>query len=696
MVSTARSIASSADPGQCEGRSARWLPADGWIIGPLEDFLLFLGTPLLLLLVFGVAERTWSVAALSIFATVLAMGHYLPGLMRAYGDPSLFRRFPWRFTLAPLVLISTALVMASRDSQAFLLVVVVWGAWHWLMQTYGLVRIYDAKAKNFDPLSAWLDYGLCILWFGVLYWRTDGASAVLSRYYRAGGTLSPGLVRGLAMTWLALTAVVTFAYVVHVIRRARSGCYPSPLKIALLLVSFFFYLYAFGYSSSKLVAFGLFEGYHDIQYLAIVWVFNRNRAAKDPNAGSFTRFLFRQRAPLVLLYVLLCLGFGSYDFFARSVSDQTLARLALGLITGFALVHFYFDGFIWRMREPETRATLGVEPSGGSAGYRGLFARLGLSPRWRHALLWVVFSLPVMGLGIWESNGGRADGITACRQVLQVRPDSHKAHYLLANELSDQGAIAEALVHARRARELRPGYDLYEMLYADLVLRQSEQLEPSQLDELIACYESAARTRASVAGLHRNWAKALQLRRRSGESLAHYETAIQLDPTDVRSYLESAKLLAQKGHFSGAVGHLVRALQIDPENKPVRELLVPLLMSLGREREAWEQLRWLLNVSPQDPRLLVNAASILANSRDPRIQNKAEARKLAEEARRLAGDRSSLWKELAVILATLGDADSARNAARTAARLYRDQGKSADAEKMEAIVHGLAADASAR
>ena len=73
-------------------------------------------------------------------------------------------------------------------------------------------------------------------------------------------------------------------------------------------MSFFYYLYAFGYTSSKVIAFGLFEGYHDIQYLAIVWVFNRNRVAKDPSAGTFTRFLFRQRWPLIALYVVAVSG----------------------------------------------------------------------------------------------------------------------------------------------------------------------------------------------------------------------------------------------------------------------------------------------------------------------------------------------------------------------------------------------------
>ena len=90
------------------------------------------------------------------------------------------------------------------------------------MQTYGLVRIYDAKLKNFDARSARLDYALCLAWFGVLYWRTDGAAGVLSHYYRAGGRLPPELIRAGVWSWAIGTVIITGLYVRHMIQR-----YPS-------------------------------------------------------------------------------------------------------------------------------------------------------------------------------------------------------------------------------------------------------------------------------------------------------------------------------------------------------------------------------------------------------------------------------------------------------------------------------------
>ncbi len=633
------------------------------------DLLLFLGTPLLLIALFQIAERFWSLAALSVFTTVLAMGHYLPGLMRAYGDPALFRRFRWRFILAPIFFITAAIVMIQRDSQAFLMVVVVWGAWHWLMQTYGLVRIYDSKARNFDSLSARLDYTLCLAWFGVLYWQTDGASGVLMHYYRAGGRFPPEWVPLVAKVWGAATLAITLLYVVHLVKRTRAGNPPSPLKLLLLVVSFVYYLYAFGYASSKLIAFGLFEGYHDIQYLAIVWVFNRNRAAKDSSAGTFTRFLFRQRMPLILLYVVLCLAFGSYDFVARSMDEGQIAQVALSVITGLALIHFYFDGFIWRIREPETRATLEVE--GDAPASR--VARL--TPSLRHGLLWVALVVPLGLLVVTESGGRAVDELTACQEVLRARPDSHKAHYLLGSELLAEGQVERARPHIERARELRPGYDLYEVLHADLVLAR-EQLSDAELDEVIRSYERAEKTRPEVAKMHRNWATALRRRGDLRAAAGRYQVALLLDPTDANAFYEYAVVLARQRNFQAAGQACAHAVELNPDHVEARSLLGSILMALGQHEQALTHYREALRVEPRHARVLVQLALALATVPSESLRDPVEASRLADTVRDVTGDQDpGLLNDLATVYFATGHSDTALAVLRRAVMLYQQAGQ---------------------
>lgn len=641
------------------------LPANVWIIGPREDLLLFLGTPLILLGVFAFAERTWTVSALGIFTTMLAMGHYLPGLMRTYGDPALFRRFRTRFILAPIVLIGTAVWMANHEVHAFLIVVVAWGAWHWLMQTYGLARIYDAKVRNFDTVSARLDYALCIAWFGVLYWLTDGTTGILLHYYRAGGALPPTALRAMAWIWLAATIAISWIYVFVLVRRWREGHPPSVLKLALLAVSFFFYLYAFRISSSKLVAFGLFEGYHDVQYLAIVWIFNRNRAERDPGAGSFTRFLFRRRGLMIVFYVELCLGFGSYDYFARSLNDGQIARAALGVITGLALVHFYFDGFIWRIRESQTRSALGV---GGTEakphGWR-------IPSQLRHGLLWVALSVPIVALGVWELRGGRTDDAVACEKVLAVHSRSHKAHYLLGSMLFAEGKHEEALDHARHCRTIRPGYDLYEMLYADALMARDLSLGPHELDDVIRCYEKAAKTRSNVAQLHVNWGKALRLRGDTQAAFQRYRAAYQLDPKQTAALFEMATLAHQQQDYATAVQLLGRLIEVVPEHVAAYSRLGTAWLAQGQTQQALRYYNTALELNPESVRALTGSALILANAHNTSLRDSDEAIRRANRALQVSRDADTL-SAAAQVFAAVGDFQHASHLAGEAERRYRE------------------------
>ncbi len=661
---------------------AALIPSQAWIIGAAGDTLLFLGTPVILIALFYLAERLWNLYALIAFSLVLAMGHYLPGLMRAYGDPVLFRRFPVRFVVAPVFFITIAQVLAQYTLEAFLLAVVAWGAWHWLMQTYGLVRIYDAKAKNFDAASARLDYALCIAWFGVLYWRTDGTTGVFMHFFKAGAPLSPIVLQWFARIWGVATAAITVFYLVHMIRRTRAGHPPSVLKLMLLGVSYLFYLYAYGYSSSKLIAYALFEGYHDIQYLAIVWIFNCNRAQKDPGAGTFTRFLFRQRAPLIVMYVLLCIGFGSFALFSHNMIEEgPLQRAALGLITGLAMVHFYFDGFIWRIREPETRATLDVAGDNAQK-VRGLLLPMSL----RHGLIWAGLGIPVVLLGVWEFSGGAADDATAYQTTLQVQPKSAKSHYMLGRTLEDAGRYEEALARIRRARELRPGYDLYDLRYAELLLASGNYTE-ADLDEIITCYENGMTTRPDLVN-HANWAKALRLRGRLDDAAYRYQVALQQNPSNAETHFDLATVLMMQRNFNAAEQFCAQAVRLDPDYVDAHGLLGMIRMAQGRPGEGFEHYRQALRVDPDEPRILTSLALGLANVEDPALRDTDEAVRLADKARTLAAENPGVWENLAFVYAAVGRFEDAKSAAQEAARLYRATGREAQAAQLaERLAH---------
>jgi hypothetical protein len=147
------------------------VPATGrkpnlWILDSWRDLLLYVCTPLLLVPIFVFAQGLWAAEDIYLFVAAFgAMGHHLPGMIRAYGDRALFQRFRWRFICAPIFLILVCAAFSLWDLKGIVLVAFVWGVWHGMMQTYGFCRIYDAKVGSFAELTRRLDFALCAIWF---------------------------------------------------------------------------------------------------------------------------------------------------------------------------------------------------------------------------------------------------------------------------------------------------------------------------------------------------------------------------------------------------------------------------------------------------------------------------------------------------------------------------------------------------
>src|SRR2546421_1163709 len=189
-----------------------------WILDSWRDLILYVGTPLLLVPAFALAQARWSPQDIYLFVAAFgAMGHHLPGMIRAYGDRALFERFRWRFILAPLFLLVTCVAFYWWDLKGIILVVFFWGVWHGMMQTYGFCRIYDAKTGSFARLNRRLDFWLCAIWF---------ATAVVASplrmfdtpdvfYSRGGPLISPGGLQTAPRGFFFLSLAVSIFFLVN-------------------------------------------------------------------------------------------------------------------------------------------------------------------------------------------------------------------------------------------------------------------------------------------------------------------------------------------------------------------------------------------------------------------------------------------------------------------------------------------------
>src|SRR5216117_3864834 len=337
-----------------------------WILSSWRDLILYVGTPLLLIPAFALAQAKWSPQDIYLFVAAFgAMGHHLPGMIRAYGDRALFQRFRWRFICAPIFLVVVSAAFSIWDLKGIVLAAFVWGVWHGMMQTYGFCRIYDAKVGSSGELTPRLDFALCGIWFATaVLLSPQRMTDTLESYYAAGGPfIPPALLRAAQQGLLALALIISAVFLANFIWMWSSGKRPSPVKLVLLVTSISFWWYSNNIVASVLVGIALFEVFHDVQYLSLVWIYNRKRVEADNSIGGFMRFVFRRSGSLIGIYVGLIFAYGALGYFKSIVGTESIKRILTGVVTASALLHFYYDGFIWKVREKSTRQSLGI--SGG-------------------------------------------------------------------------------------------------------------------------------------------------------------------------------------------------------------------------------------------------------------------------------------------------------------------------------------------
>src|SRR5438876_2611506 len=98
-----------------------------WILNSWRDLILYVGTPLFLVPMFLLAQTRWSAQDIYVFVAAFgAMGHHLPGMIRAYGDRALFDRFRWRFIFAPIFLLVVCVAFYWWDLKGIILIVFFW------------------------------------------------------------------------------------------------------------------------------------------------------------------------------------------------------------------------------------------------------------------------------------------------------------------------------------------------------------------------------------------------------------------------------------------------------------------------------------------------------------------------------------------------------------------------------------------
>src|SRR5213082_3840343 len=614
-----------------------------WILDSWRDLVLYVYTPLVIVPIFIVAQARWSAEDIYLFVAAFgAMGHHLPGMIRAYGDRALFQRFKWRFIFAPIFLVVVCAAFSIWDLKGIVLVAFVWGVWHGMMQTYGFCRIYDAKVGSFAQLTRRLDFALCGIWFATaVLLSPQRMTDTLETYYSAGGPfIPPALLRTMQQGLLAVALVVAGLFLANYVWSWIRGNRPSPVKLVLLVTSISFWWYCNNIVASVLVGIALFEVFHDVQYLSLVWIYNRKRVETDSAIGGFMRFVFRRSGSLVGVYVGLIFAYGALGYFKSSVGIDVVKRILTGVVTASALLHFYYDGFIWKVREKSTRQSLGIGGGTADVSTKGFF------PSWAlHGAKWAaVFVIPLGALWYREvhipenqlerlamivadlpnsprahinyanalQDAGRADqAAEEFSTALRFNPDSAKTHVSLASIQMAKGNFEQAQAHFDDALRIDPNNAEYHSGHVYLL----EQL--GRTEAAAAECEAAVRLAPKSAQARYSYGAFLEKHGKLEEAIEQYRQALQADPHFVDAHLDLASALFAKGELREAKTHYLEATRLDPKLAQPHNYLGKIFMQEGDAPQAIAQFEQALRLHPDFPEAEENLR--LAKASDPQF-----------------------------------------------------------------------------
>ena len=557
-----------------------------WILGPVADLVLFVATPLLILpLVFLSRQQFSDQTIYAIVGTLGANGHHLPGMLRAYGDRALFRRFRIRLTVGPIVLLGISVPLLFTDLRDGMEVVLaLWGFWHGLMQVYGFLRIYAAKTGQSSLHAARLDWLMCVAWFGAGMICSDGrVFRLLETFHRAGGPLIPVEgINGFRTAWLIGTAVITVVFLVHELQQ-RSRFQPATaIRWLTMAISFAFWWFAMVMVDNIIVGIALFEIFHDVQYLAIVWVFNRKRVEQSAPVGDLTRQLFRRSRLMLVVYIALVAAYGVCSRLPQYLGVDSFEKMMISLIWTSTLLHFYLDGFIWKVREQETRAGLGIGDVSQAPETRPL------TEGSVHALKWTPFLLAIIALATsqWWNDYVFSDQVARDAQVLRryrhlvkVVPDHDHAHLTLGIQLKQQGQTRQARQSLEKAILLSDKKNTEAHFHLAMLLSAAKEIDGSIRHHRIVLSQDPERTESHV-----QLALALQSRGEHEQSEHHLQQALKLDD-DLpaihvglgRLYLETHRHTEAQSHLQRAVSLLEARKGTGPESDKLLELARGLL-----------------------------------------------------------------------------------------------------------------------
>ena len=309
-------------------------------------------------------------------------------------------------------------------------------------------------------------------------------------------------------------------------------------------------------------------------------------------------------------------AFGTYTMLPEGTAKTVLVS---ALVTS-GLLHYYYDGFIWKLRRSETREGLALEdrPS------RDRSIPVPATDR-RAFMHLAAFIVAVAGLAAVEYATPAPDPVAAAREVVALVPGNATSQANAGNALLERGRVQDALPHLREAVRLAPTADARTKLagaalasggvdealaeiagairldprFADAyVVRGDVFLRRREWGNAVRDYQEAIGLGVRSPVAHGNLGRALIEVGQFDAAERELRTALGLDPGLVSAHLNLGSVLDRTGRVADAMAQFAAAVRLRPNLAEAHDALGLALLKLGRSAEAANEFRTALQINP--------------------------------------------------------------------------------------------------
>jgi hypothetical protein len=326
-----------------------------WMVSPAVDLAVFVAVTATTVLPW-IASDLLGVPGFWILSFVaLANGpHLISTWTRVYLPRRERFRRPFHYWVAPGIAAAFAIACFASGGLGPTLVRTVifyWASWHFASQSWGVLRIYQRKHGAVGTPESYLEKALVFL---------PALFCVSRRVYTGPWSLfGVEILHPRPRAWMvnglgALIVVIAIVYVAFCAQRLLRRDRFHWIRPFYLVSSAFGFVMPYLVIKNGTSAFAAAALWHAIQYIGIVWLYNRRRYAGAVDVDA--RFISYVSQPGRSLYYVGMIAAFAAAVYALALSVSLVAKVpfqnfALTLWTALTLGHYYLDGVIWKFKQ---------------------------------------------------------------------------------------------------------------------------------------------------------------------------------------------------------------------------------------------------------------------------------------------------------------------------------------------------------